>query len=97
VARPLSPKLVAFWRDRIDRQTASGLTIVQFCAREGCARSAFQRWKRDFQRMNVSDGLPTSPTPRPRPTQSAPSPFLPVAVRIIGSNAGDPPPSCNIV
>jgi hypothetical protein len=92
VARPLNPKLVAFWRDRISRQSVSDLTIVQFCAQERCARSAFQRWKRHFQiqSMDLSDRLPTSPIPSPRPKPPAPPTFLPVAVRIIGNNTDQP-------
>jgi hypothetical protein len=93
VARKLNPRLVAFWRERISRQAASGLTIVDFCAQEGCARSAFQRWKRHFQRVDVSDsdGPPTFPTPDLHRTPPAPPTFLPVAVRIIGNNAEAPP------
>jgi hypothetical protein len=92
VARTLNPRLVAFWRERISRQATSGLTIVDFCAQERCARSAFQRWKRHFQCIDVSDGPPTLPTPELRPTPPAPPTFLPVAVRIIDNNAEGPPP-----
>jgi hypothetical protein len=94
VARKLNPRLVAFWLERISRQAASGLTIVDFCAQEGCARSAFQRWKRHFQRINVSDSNapPTLPTPDLRRTPPAPQTFLPVAVRIFGNNSEGPPP-----
>jgi hypothetical protein len=94
VARPLNPKLVAFWRERICRQADSGLTIVQFCNKERCARSAFQRWKRHFQRMDVLDRPRTSPipSPRPRPNPPAPPTFLPVAVRIIGNHTDQPSP-----
>jgi hypothetical protein len=49
VAKPLNPKLVQFWRDRIARQMGSGLTIVHFCAQEGCARATLHNWKRRFQ------------------------------------------------
>ena len=92
VARPLNPKLVSFWRDRIGRLAVSGLTIVQFCNKERCARSAFQRWKRHFQRMDVLDQPPTSSIPSPRPNPPAPPTFLPVAVRIIGNHTDQPSP-----
>jgi hypothetical protein len=97
VARPLNPKLGAFWRDRIDRQSASGLTIVQFCAQERCARSAFQRWKRHFQcvdpsgAMDLSDRLPSLPNPSPGKPPAPPT-FLPVAVRLVGNHADQPSP-----
>jgi hypothetical protein len=86
VARPLSPRLLALWRDRVARQAASGLTIVQFCSQETCARSAFHRWKRHFECMDSAAGPPTLPTPIPRPARPTPSAFLPVTVRITGSN-----------
>ena len=94
MARPLNPKLVAFWRNRIRRQAVSGWTIVQFCAQERCARSAFQRWKRHFQSMDVLDQTPTPPIPSPRPCPNLPAPstFLPVAVRIIGNHTDQPSP-----
>jgi len=92
VARPLNPWLVELWQDRVARQAGSGLTITQFCAQEGCARSAFYRWKRHFQCMDLSNSPPTSPTPSPRPTRPAASAFLPVTVRIMGSRAGESPP-----
>ena len=36
---------------RIRRQEVSGLTIEQFCAQEGVARSKFHAWKRRFHLM----------------------------------------------
>jgi hypothetical protein len=92
VARPLNPKLVEFWRDRIRRQAVSGLTIVQCCTQERCARSAFQRWQRHFQRMNVLDRPLTPPILSPRPNPPAPPTFLPVAARIIGNHTDQPSP-----
>jgi hypothetical protein len=93
VARPLSPNLVALWRDRVARQAVSGLTIVQFCTQERCARSAFHRWKRHFECVGSSGGPPTLPaTSGPHPTRAARSAFLPVTVRIMGSNATELPP-----
>ena len=92
MARPMKPRLVALWRDRIARQAKSGLTIVQFCVQEGCARSAFQRWKRYFQTIDDSDPPPTVPAPKPRAAPPAPSNFLPVAVRIVDNKSPEPRP-----
>ena len=62
------------WRDRVRRQEASGLTIAQFCAQEGVARSKFHAWKRRFRLMESPDQCPALP---------APSAFLPVTVRLL--------------
>jgi hypothetical protein len=95
MATPRNPKLGAFWRDRISRQAVSGLSIVQFCTQERCARSAFQRWKRHFQIQgdDLAVRLPTSSilTPPPKPLPAPPT-FLPVAVRILGDHTDEPSP-----
>jgi hypothetical protein len=80
MARTPDTKLHALWRDRIRRQQASGLTIAQFCAQEGVARSKFHAWKRRFRLLNPPDRCPTLATP---------SPFLPVTVRLL-ERAADP-------
>jgi transposase len=74
MARTPNPKLHALWRDRIRRQEASGMTIEQFCAQEGVARSKFQAWKRRFRLADAADQCPALP---------ARSTFLPVTVRLL--------------
>jgi hypothetical protein len=81
MARTPDPQLHATWRDRIDRQQASGLTIAQFCAQEGVARSKFHAWKRRFRLMAHLDQCPALPTP---------STFLPVTVRLLERAADQP-------
>ncbi len=83
MARRSNPKRVDLWRDRIRRQEASGLSAHQFCARECCSISAFYRWK---QRLPLL-GSPAQPRAIP-----APSPFLPVTVRIRDQVRSDPLP-----
>jgi hypothetical protein len=83
MARPANPQRRALWRDRISRQLSSGLSVEQFCAQERCARSAFYRWKRQFDLMHPSDQCSTLP---------APSTFLPVTVRLVESDAHEPAP-----
>ena len=82
MARTPDPKLHALWRDRIRRQEASGLTIEQFCAQEGVARSKFHAWKRRFRLMDAAEQCPALP---------APSSFLPVTVRLLERGADEPP------
>ena len=74
MARIPNPRLPELWRDRIGRQEASGLTIEQFCAQEGVARSKFHAWKRRFR---LADAVGQ------RPTLPARSTFLPVTVRVL--------------
>jgi hypothetical protein len=83
MARTPDPKLHATWRDRIRRQQASGLTIAQFCAQEGIARSKFHAWKRRLQLMGSPDQRPALP---------ASSAFLPVTVRLLERAAEQPLP-----
>ena len=75
MARRPNPVLHALWRDRVRRQLTSGMSVEQFCAHGGFARSAFYRWKHRFGLMNRVDqsSTPTSST--------SPSTFLPVTVR----------------
>ena len=46
MARPRDPDLERAWRQRLQRQAASGLSIPEFCAREGVSCSSFHAWKR---------------------------------------------------
>ena len=73
----------ALWRECIRRQVDSGLTIAQFCAREGLSVAAFHSWKRRLRLIEFADHRPASP---------APSTFLPVTVRVAEPALGDPLP-----
>jgi hypothetical protein len=46
MARPKDPSLEQLWRQRLQRQSTSGLSISAFCAREGVSCTSFQTWKR---------------------------------------------------
>jgi putative transposase len=83
MARTPNPDLHLLWRDRVCRQRASGLTIVQFCEQEGIARSKFHAWKR---RLRITDAGGPGPTLPARPA------FLPVAVRVVGCPSDELPP-----
>jgi hypothetical protein len=81
MARTPDPRLHAAWRDRIRRQEASGLSIVQFCDQERVARSKFHFWKRRFRLVEAehrSEQAPALPA------------FVPVTVRVIENSAGQP-------
>jgi hypothetical protein len=39
-----------YWREAIERQQASGQSIVGFCAKEGLSPASFHAWKRRLRR-----------------------------------------------
>jgi hypothetical protein len=41
--------LLTEWRERLKRQSESGLTVEAFCQKEGVSTSMFYRWQRHFQ------------------------------------------------
>lgn len=63
------------WRDLIERQRASGLSVAVFCRRDGVAASSFFAWKR---RLGSTPATPAfveatvaGTPPRPPTTRSA--------------------------
>jgi len=65
MARPKDPDRERAWRERLRRQTSSGLSIAAFCAREGVSSASFYAWRRRL-------------TTRPHPARPEPSLFLPL-------------------
>jgi hypothetical protein len=59
MARPKDPDLERLWRQRLRRQTSSGLSIPAFCAREGVSSASFHAWKRRL----TTRSLPARPQP----------------------------------
>ena len=60
MARPKDPDLERMWRQRLQRQRTSGLSIATFCAREGVSVASFHAWKR-----RLAAGLLSSPPQSP--------------------------------
>ncbi len=54
MARPTNQHLWDQWRQRMDRQRASGLSIAEFCRRERVSSHSFHAWRRKFRQNNVS-------------------------------------------
>ena len=59
MARPKDPNLERVWRQRLQRQTSSGLSIPAFCSREGVSSASFHAWKRRL----TTRLLPARPQP----------------------------------
>ena len=49
MAQEVDEVLSAQWRERLKRQSESGLTIDAFCEQEGVSMSMFYTWKRNLQ------------------------------------------------
>lgn len=46
MARPKDLELERLWKQRLRRHSTSGLSVTEFCAREGVSSPAFSYWKR---------------------------------------------------
>jgi len=70
------PELERQWRERMVRWQASGLTVREFCRRQGLLETSFYYWKRELQKRDTaaSATLKSSPAKNSRPT------FLPLTV-----------------
>ena len=53
MARQLNQTLWDQWRQRIERQRESGLSIAAFCRRENCSRQGFHIWRRKFRKATL--------------------------------------------
>ena len=65
----------ARWRERIQRWRSSGLSIRQFCRRDGVGEPAFYSWRKRLA-ASVGSSVVSSSRPRGRTSFS----FLPVEV-----------------
>ncbi len=66
-----------FWRQAVQRQATSGLTVRAFCRREDLAESNFYAWRRTIARRDQEAKAQRggkAKRPKPMPT------FVPVAV-----------------
>jgi hypothetical protein len=81
--RPANPALETLWRRRLRQQPDSGLTIHQFCKREGVSTASFHAWKR---RLALRTASPTPPAgasafvPVILPPVHEPQPRVPAAL-----------------
>jgi hypothetical protein len=56
MAKARSVDRQGYWREVIERQRASGQSIVGFCSKEGLAPASFHAWKRRLRRPRRGTG-----------------------------------------
>lgn len=57
--RRANPALESAWRRRLRQQLDSGLTIHEFCKRQGVSTASFHAWKR---RLSLQAAVPIAPS-----------------------------------
>jgi len=80
------PAREKFWRRTIRQQQRSGLSVRDFCQREGLKDGAFRWWRQELPRRDQEP----STAPRGERTEAAPA-FLPV--RVVDREAVPPRPA----
>lgn len=50
-------------RELVRRQSVSGLSVTEFCQREGLASSCFYRWRQELDEAPVAGSLTTTVAP----------------------------------
>ena len=76
------------WERRIERQRTSGLSIAEFCRREGISQFSFHAWKRKLRQAGStrqrspanSKTRPRTVSRRPASRSSRPGPTTPTAL-----------------
>ena len=86
-------ELEQVWRERIEWQQQSGITVAECCEAEGVSAASFYRWKKV---LRASQRVATSQRPRPKQPIAAwvsgsierTSEFVPITVREGSANSG---------
>ena len=56
MGRVTDPKLALLWRKRVERQPGSGLSVLEYCHREGISTASFYAWKRQLRFSRATGG-----------------------------------------
>ena len=84
------PAREQFWRRTVRRQQRSGLTIRDFCRREGLKDWTFRWWRQELERRDQKADSNQRVDPAGTPTVATPA-FLPVQIVDLESVAPRPP------
>ena len=66
MGRALNQEGRQVWQTRLERQSASGLSIGAFCRRERVSEGSFYSWKRELGSKRVSRSAAKTPSARSR-------------------------------
>lgn len=61
MGRVADPRLAAVWRRRVEQQAVSGLSVAEYCGREGISTANFYAWKRRLGIRRAATGKPVHP------------------------------------
>jgi hypothetical protein len=59
--RQTNPDLERTWRDRVARWKVSGLSVRDFCTREGLPEPSFYSWRRSLAHRDAAAAAPPAP------------------------------------
>jgi transposase len=90
------PAREKFWRRTIRRQQCSGLTVRDFCGREGLKDWTFRWWRQELVRRDRHPPAALRSDQEGESTEAAPA-FLPVHVVDLGAVSPRPAPPIEIV
>src|SRR3954452_18966373 len=90
------PARERFWRRMIRQQEKSGLTVPDFCRREGLKDWSFRWWRQELARRDQYAASTRRVDQGGTPTDAAPT-FLPVRIVDLESVAPRPPALIEVV
>jgi hypothetical protein len=69
------------WRQHVERQRRSKVTVRDFCADAGISEPSFYAWRRELARRDSESGQPARSNPKVPQRTATPKPrFLPVTI-----------------
>ena len=82
-----SARTGTLWRKRLERFSRSGLSVAQFCSREGVSTSSLYNWRRKLElrtaRRRKSQSRPAAPGAEPRDGSFQPVTVLPATPSVV--------------
>jgi hypothetical protein len=72
-----------YWRELIDRQRASGQTVVEFCTKAGVSTASLYTWKRKMNAEAATTGKKTHPGRQRKKKESPAQMALLVPVQVV--------------